>query len=35
MVRKDGNLVPVDWLEAFTYISKKQKTVDSQSMSGV
>jgi NADH dehydrogenase (ubiquinone) Fe-S protein 1 len=35
MVRKDGNLVPVDWLEAFTYISKKLKTVDSQSMSGV
>ena len=35
MVRKNGNLVPVDWLEAFTYISKKLKTVNSQDMSGV
>ena len=25
MVRKGGNLVPVDWVEAFTYISKKLK----------
>jgi NADH dehydrogenase (ubiquinone) Fe-S protein 1 len=35
MVRKGGNLVPVDWVEAFTYISKKLKTIKPQNMGGV
>jgi len=35
MVRKDGNLVPVDWLEAFTYIKNKLKTVEPQNIGGV
>jgi NADH-quinone oxidoreductase chain G len=35
MVRKGGNLVPVDWVEAFTYISKKLKTIKPQNIGGV
>ena len=35
LIRKDGKLTPVDWLEAFTHIAKKLKTVDSQNIAGV
>ena len=35
LIRKDGKLTPVDWLEAFTFIAKKLKTVDNQNIAGV
>ena len=35
MIRKNGKLVPVDWLEAFTFISKKLKTIQPQNLAGV
>jgi len=35
MVRKEGKLVAVDWVEAFDYIKKKIKTVQPQDMYGV
>ena len=35
MVRKDGKLVAVDWVEAFEYIKKKVKTLQPQDMYGV
>jgi len=35
MIRKNGNLTAVDWLEAFTYISKKLKTISPKDLFGV